>query len=142
MNMRTLILTLLFCSFLLSPVSAQDSLNVSLTGSLYNYWDNIRDLKAFGRFIYVANGGSGLRILDASDPENPFETSYIKTGALTQSVEINFPYGYISIYGPEYYLDIIDVSDPYSLSVVSQIETGDYCHQMIYQEGLPNEFVK
>ena len=49
---------------------AQDSLNVTMVKRLYTHWDNLYKVEASGNYVYVPDG-SGLWIVDASDPENP-----------------------------------------------------------------------
>jgi hypothetical protein len=86
------ITTLLF----LSGVGfSQDSLNVSVTGSLYNNWGDVEDMKIGDDFAYVAVGLSGLRILDIRDPASPIELGHCLEPNDASAVDVQGHYAYV-----------------------------------------------
>ncbi len=70
------------------PTIAQDSLNVTKVGSLYNYWDQTIGVEVSGSYAYVADCRSGLRVLDISIPANPVEVGYYDTPGRANDVVV------------------------------------------------------
>ena len=64
-----------------------------------------------GRYAYVADGRSGLRIVDVSNPANPVETGFFDTSGSASSVAVKSQYAYITTDLP-WGVSIVDVSDP------------------------------
>ena len=81
--------------------------NVELVSTLYDDWDSAEAVDVRGNYAYVATSYSGLAVVDISDPENPFEVTYINTG-ITSDLAIVGDYIYATSYG----LTIFDISDP------------------------------
>ena len=69
----TIISIIIICVVLIAGADlfAQDAENVEQVGRIYNQWSYIFDVVVVGDLAYVAAGGSGLQIVDVSDPENP-----------------------------------------------------------------------
>jgi len=116
------VVVLIIC--LCIAANAQDSLNVSLVGSLYENWDVADDVKVIGDYAYVAAGYSGLRILDISDPETPIEVGYCQTPDDAEAVDVQGNYAYIADW--EKALRIIDISDPSDPHEVGFLETSSW----------------
>ncbi|GAH46287.1 unnamed protein product, partial [marine sediment metagenome] len=73
------------------------------TGSAYGVYVS-------GDYAYVADGGSGLAVIDVSDPTNPGTPVYEDTTGYAWGVYVNGDYAYVvdSLSG----LVVIDISDP------------------------------
>ena len=65
-----------------------------------------------GSYAYLADGGSGLAIIDISDPANPGTPVYRNTTDDAQGVTVAGSYAYIADFTSG--LAIIDISDPAS----------------------------
>jgi len=81
-----------------------------------------------GKYVYLAfddetpgNPGTGLKILDVSDPENPTEVGTYTTSefGITKSIKVRGNYAYLA--GDE--LRIIDVSNPQSPTEISSYDS-------------------
>ncbi len=62
-----------------------------------------------GDYAYVADGGNGLRIVDISDPANPWEKGHFDTGGGASDVAVSGDYAYMA-WGTSG-LVIVDISD-------------------------------
>jgi len=67
--------------FLLSQICgvtmAQDSLNVRMLGEVHDFVEEAFDVAMSGGYAYISSGlGSGLRVLNLSDPAAPIEVGY------------------------------------------------------------------
>jgi len=60
-------------------------------------------------YVYFSHGRGGLRIIDVSDPTNPYETAFYETPGHARSIYVKDNYAY---YMGEQLLTIVDVSDP------------------------------
>ncbi len=58
------------------------------------YWP--RESYKDGDFLYVADGGAGLEILDVSDPENPFVAAYNDTEGVCVAIRVEGDSAYIA----------------------------------------------
>jgi len=72
-----------------------------------------------GAYAYVADGESGLYIVDVSDPAHPCEAAFYDTPGNTQGVAVSAHYAYIADMAAG--LRIVDVSNP-----TDPTETGSY----------------
>jgi len=72
-----------------------------------------QDMEVSAGYIYVADGESGLRVLDVTDPASPFEVgNYAPSEGAFSEVAIFGRTAYVI--DPEFGLRLIDVTDPYS----------------------------
>ena len=78
-------------ALLAAGIARADSLNVRFIGS-YDTPDLAYGLTVVGNYAYVADRGSGLRIIDVSDPHSPFETGYYDTTDAAQGVAVSGNY--------------------------------------------------
>jgi len=62
-----------------------------------------------GDYAYVADGSSGLAVIDVSDPTNPGTPVYEDTTGAARGVYVSGDYAYVA---DHYGLAVIDVSDP------------------------------
>ena len=76
-----------------------------------------RDIQISGNIAYIADGYSGLRLLDISDPASPVEINLIDPGEVT-SVALSGSIAYIAGGG---YFRAIDVSDPSNLNPIGSV---------------------
>jgi hypothetical protein len=90
---------------------AQDSLGMYHVATL-DYWQGAYDIQMVGNLAYIVSGGSGLRIVDLTDPANPVE---IGRGTW---YDWSSPFGGVYVIGNRAYVATIygcsafDISDP------------------------------
>ncbi|MBZ0263881.1 hypothetical protein K8I28_04360 [bacterium] len=68
-----LLSTILLLFSATTPALSQDNFNISKVSSLYDFWMGAFAVVVDGDDAWIATGGSGLRLLDVSDRENPVE---------------------------------------------------------------------
>jgi len=90
---------------------AQDSSNVRTVG-YYDTPGTACGVTVSGNYAYVADGYSGLRILDISNPANPNEIGFYDTPDCACYVTVSGNYAYVA--DSDSGLRIIDISDPAS----------------------------
>jgi hypothetical protein len=71
-----------------------------------------------GDYAYVADSGSGLAIIDISDPTNPGTPVYASTDGSAYSVYVDGDYAYVA--DNHKGLAVIDISDPINPSKIAQ----------------------
>ncbi|HSD64100.1 MAG TPA: choice-of-anchor B family protein, partial [Ignavibacteriaceae bacterium] len=102
---------------------------VTLVGYNTTYFNSAHNLFIADGFAYIegANPGSGIHILDLSDPVNPVQTSYYSASGYVHDVYVYNDTVYAS---SEDTYDVVDVSDKYNPQLVSQSAAlpGIYAH--------------
>ncbi|MCR4424466.1 MAG: hypothetical protein NUW10_07985, partial [candidate division WOR-3 bacterium] len=95
--------------FLTGALFAQDSLNCREVG-YYNTPGVALGVAVSNSYAYVADGGSGLRVVDVSNPSNPVEIGHCETPGYARGVAVAGSYAYVA---DDYHgLRVIDVSNP------------------------------
>jgi hypothetical protein len=79
-------------------------------GSTTPFPQFVEGVAVSGTVAYVADGMSGLRIVDVSDPAAPFEVEAYDTPGYAEGVAVDGQYAYVA--DGHYGLRIVDVSDP------------------------------
>ncbi len=79
-----------------------------------------RDVAVSGGRAYVADGKSGLRIIDVSDPANPREVGRSEGRRSARTISVSGSYAYVGDYAG---LSVFDVSIPSSPREVASHET-------------------
>ena len=125
-----LILVLLISMFIVIPsllISIQKDIDIPIDGKNNNEMINTRpsqessvyyvNTNGFangvylsGNYAYVADGASGLAVIDISDPTNPGTPVYENTNGYVYGVYVSGDYAYVS--DDNSGLAIIDISDP------------------------------
>jgi len=82
------------------------------------------DVAISSSYAYVADSGSGLQIIDISNPASPSIVGTYNTPGYAYGVAISSSYAYVA--DGELGLQIIDVSNPASPSIVGTYNTPDY----------------
>lgn len=89
-----------------------------------NFDDN--DVYEVDDVVYLVtennSSGSEFYILDVSDLENPWQMSSLNIGASVTSVVVKDGYAYLSTYGDDRELVVIDVSDPYDPDIEKMVD--------------------
>ncbi len=82
-----------------------------------------------GWYTYVADGSGGLRVINVSDPYNPFETGFYDTPGFAHAVDTYWywPEYYAYIADGNEYIEIVDVSDPINPQHADYYYTGASC---------------
>ena len=103
--------------------------------------DGANDVYVMGNYAYVADGFSGLQVIDISDPSNPFIIGSIRFGwRFTVGVYVTGNYAYTVGHG----LQVIDISDPTNPRIVGSTDTpggaiyvvGNYAYVACGDTGL------
>ena len=101
-----------------------------------------RSVVVSGQYAYVADDWEGVRVIDISDPENPFEVSSCDLG-LAWDICVSGDYAFIASIIFVFIMDISNPEDPYVVgSYVPQgwtfgiTATEDYAYVADYDRGL------
>jgi len=108
---RAIVLVLSFCAHSWTAAS-----QVALSTVGYTNIGTALDVQVSDHYAYLANGGSGLRVCDISNPTNPVSAGQAASSGYPRSVAVVGKYAYLGIDGG---FDIFDVSNP-----GSPIKTG------------------
>jgi len=127
MKNATLLLVLIFIA---SGLFA-DSLNVSLVGQVGTF-GIVNAINVVNDYAYLASDTFGLRIIDVSDPNSPFEIGYYNTGDRIGDVYVAGNYAYLAADSSG--IRIVDVSDPSTPAEIGLFET-DYYAREIYLDS-------
>ena len=98
--------------------------NPTVIGQTAPLPDLITDLAIAGRYAYVADGDSGLRIVDITDPTAPNEVSAYDTPGFASGVAVAGRYAYIADGGSG--LRIVDIVNPAAPHEVGAYDTPGY----------------
>ncbi len=104
------------------PVIAQDSLNVTLISHSLNSWSNSFEFKIDiqADYAFVATGSTGLKILDISEPTDPYEIAHFVEHGICRNVDVEGDFAYLAI---DNIIKILDISAPNN-----PVEIGDIDH--------------
>ena len=93
----------------LYALDVSDALHPRVLGSLGGF-DNLRQIRVRGNFVYVVSRETGLRIVDVSDPAHMVLRSRYDTVEMATGIEVAGNIAFVSqrIYG----IEAVDVSDP------------------------------
>ena len=106
--------------------------NPVLVGSL-NTGDYARDVAVAGEYAYVANGKSGLSIVNVKNPAEPILISSLAIGGgQAFGVAVAGNYAYIADYDEG--LKIIKIDNPVAPKLVGSLEVGDCTREVAVQE--------
>ena len=105
-------------------VRGQDSLNVAKVSEIAA-WGDIKSIDVSGDYVYACDQNSGLKIIDISNPENPFITAFTNYEheaviPLFRPKDLVFIEDYIYLAGKG--IKIMDVTDKYNPVEVSFLE--------------------
>jgi hypothetical protein len=87
--------------------------------------DSVSDVMVFGSHAYLAEGSSGLRILDLSDPAHPVE---IPQGIAGRVSHLGLSDGVLILTNPSYGLSLFDLSIPDNPSPLSTLALPQASH--------------
>jgi hypothetical protein len=106
--------------------------------------DIVHGVAVAGNYAYVADGESGLRVIDVSDPTDPSEVGFYDTHGSAGDVAVVGDYAYVA--DGSFGLWVFDISDPTSPTEVGFYNTpgsasdvavsGDYAYVADYGGGL------
>jgi hypothetical protein len=85
--------------------------------------DQAWDVAVSGDYAYVADGATGLRVINVSTPTNPQEVGFFDTAQAALGVAVSGNYAYVADYRDG--LRVIDVSAPTNPQEVGFYDTGD-----------------
>lgn len=72
------------------------------------------DLRAWGDYVYISDKLGGLEVINVADPMNPYTTGYITLTDAAWSMDLSWPYAYVSQYilGGVHIVNVMDPADP------------------------------
>ena len=116
----------------LTMLNVSDPTNPSLLGDI-SLGDDGNDVHANAGFAYVATGDSGLRVIDASDPNAPFLAGSYNTPGQATGVFFE-PGDHVFVADGASGLRIIDVSDPANPTEVGFYNTPGLANDVAVEE--------
>ena len=116
-------LQLLFVLSLSSLVWGQDSLNVSCDACYPINWSNAAQVEIAGDYVFVADMGIGVRVIDVSNPNSVVEVGCIDIDGTAMDIAIAGDFLYIA--DNSMGLRVIDISDPLSCIERSSLISAD-----------------
>ena len=80
-----------------------------------------------GSYVYVADGSSGLQVIDISDLASPVIIGSVETPYYALGVYISGSYAYVA----DGYsgLQVIDISDPSNPAIIGSVDTPGYARE-------------
>ncbi len=113
------------CFVLVSISFAQDSSGVSCVYR-HSYWNYAYQVVASGNYVYVADGASGLRIVDATRPDSLFEVGYYDDSryGFATKLAIRDSFAYVWFDAPEPYFQVFNISNPHNPTLLSTLIMG------------------
>jgi len=95
--------------------------NVELEGTVFNFWGLPRNATIQDDYVYVATSGTGLSIVNVSDPSNPYEIGFAETPSCAMDVAVSGPIACVGdgLGG----LRVMDVSNPENPFEIGRLET-------------------
>ncbi|MBZ0264491.1 carboxypeptidase regulatory-like domain-containing protein [bacterium] len=132
MRISSLILTLSFILAMNAQFTsfAQDSSNVSMIAQMYEPIEKVNGVAIQGDFAYLASGG--IRVIDISNPNNPFEVAFEEFGYRSQDIAVSEGYAYITDYND---LHVVNISDPLNLIYVNEIEVNGHAEEIEIEQN-------
>ena len=124
MKSLTFTLIVIFLAVGVIRTHAQDSLNVTMVGSLNDYWDEACGVTLSGNIAYVADGGVGMRVVDISSPTSPMEIGYYDTPGNTRAVAISGSHAYLA--DQDDGLRVVNITDPAHPVEIGYYDTPGY----------------
>ncbi len=110
---------LLLFVLLLCAVQARAADSLDCRFASYNHVPGVpQDIRVVGGIACIATGGTGLYIVDVSDPANPESLSVTAMPNSCTGVDIDGSYAYVA--GQDHFSSV-DISDPTNL-----VEVGHY----------------
>ncbi len=98
--------------------------------SLYDTPDAARDVFVDDNHAYIAEGDSGLQVVDISDPTDPDNVSDYDTPGIAVGVFVSGDYAYVADGGYNQGLQVVDISDPENPTNASYYYTSDYAYSV------------
>lgn len=114
-------LEILDVSVLTNPVVTVLDLESITTASIVDTPGSAFDVAVEGNYAYVADGGSGLRVIDVTDPYAAFDRGNKVTGGFANGLAVSNGYVYMADGGRG--LAIFDVSDPDNPLAIGNADT-------------------
>jgi Ca2+-binding RTX toxin-like protein len=100
---------------------------------------NAKSVQVVGNYAYVADGNSGLQIIDISNPQNPvlkgsYNDNYPSDYHSAEEVEVDGNYAYIAAGSGG--LEIVDISNHENLILTGSYDQGILSSSSIFKQGL------
>jgi|GEM_PF-5782297 len=115
--LTTFLIMILFAD----PGFAREEVNIRQLSTLYYTWNICRGIEVQGDYAYLAAGPAGLRVIDISDPEKPFEVGNCVTAVSAVDIAIKDRIAYVM--ADTNGLKIISIEDPTSPVEISTFPT-------------------
>ncbi len=119
-SLRTRAAALPVIAALVLSGSANGQCVPSILGSV-DMPSSARGVAVSGTLTYVADGSSGLQVIDVSDPGSPVILGSVDTPGFARGVAVSGPVAYVA--DTAFGLQVIDVSDPESPVILGSVDT-------------------
>ena len=115
-------------------VNITDPTDPKAVGGINGNW-SARDMQVLGNYLYIASSSfpapSALLIYDIADPANPIFVGSLSTGSDSpRHVEVSGSYAYLGVGTLQGVLMVVDVSNPASPELVSDLAFPAYFYDM------------
>lgn len=111
--------------------------------SIFDTPEDANEVVIIDTLIYAADGWGGLRIIDFSDPEEPYEIGFYDAAGSARDIVVEGNYAYLAY---ESTMTIVDVSNPYAPVLTGSLSTpgmvmgvdvqGNYAYAADFDQGL------
>ncbi len=129
---KTLILCLMFTLVIIFPSCIPvPQVEITFVGRL-NTSGSAEGIYVSGNYAYVADGESGLQIIDISNPSTPKFIGHCDTPNCANNIYLSGDYAYIA--DGESGLQIIDISNVFAPILVGKYDTPD-CAYDVFVSG-------
>ena len=118
----------------LEVVDVSDPANPQVIASTSPFAHSVEDIAVSGTLAYLAAGGSGLRIVDLSNAEQPVEVGHWESPGYAEGVTVTGSTAYLAD-GP-YGLRVIDVSDPEHPAEKGFAYERNYAFDVLVKDGV------
>lgn len=109
-----------------------DPTDITVLPNRLEWLDDAYEVRALGDVAYVANGDSGIRVLDVSDPRSPVQLDGLRLLGPATSILLHEHVLYVT--GPN--LAIIDVSVPRSPVLLHEIIIPNHASDLAIHNGI------
>jgi hypothetical protein len=116
-------------------IDVSDPSNVSVAGGQsFIQYPACKEVRAAGKYAFVAAGPSGLRVVDVTDKSNPVAVSSVATIGECTSVSID---GSLAVVNDDSVgIHLIDISNPTSPSLISSYAMPEYVTSVALHQNL------
>ncbi len=103
------------------PLQAQDSLNITLVHRIPLNWNEVEQVDVMDGYLYAGTPENGIRVVDVSDPTDPFEVNSYEPGGTIEDIKCTGSFLHAAAHFDGYLL--LDTSDPLNIQESGRLDT-------------------